>query len=359
MSEHGGNIYEASRLTGIPEERIVDFSASINPIGVPKGVARTIKKRISRLFHYPEPFAESLATRIGTAIDVPSESIICGNGSTELIYLIPRVLRPAVVLIPEPSFREYERACLISGAQKIAGQRLKAEKNFDLKADEFIRAMETVSAPGTCTMAFLCNPNNPTGRLVAKEDTLKIAQAAASLGCYLVVDEAFIDYCPEETVVASVRDNPYLIVLRSLTKFYALAGLRIGYAVVHGELADRFQASREPWTVNSLAQAAALEALGDEKYQKRSWEFMKQEKVFIEKALGKLTVKYYPSRANYYLLESDKAGMIRTALKEKGILVRDCSNFTGLDSRFLRIAVRTRRENRMLLKEMARICAPS
>jgi threonine-phosphate decarboxylase len=215
VSEHGGNIYEASRRTGIPEDRIIDFSASINPIGVPKGVARTIRRSVSRLPHYPEPFADRLARRIGETIDVPSDSIICGNGSTELIYLVPRVLQPAKVVIPEPSFCEYERACVVSGTQEIIGHRLKAEKNFDINPDEFVRTIAATTAPGGCTIAFLCNPNNPTGRLVTKKDVLKIAQTAASLGCYLVVDEAFIDYCPEETVAGSVRDNPFLIVVRS------------------------------------------------------------------------------------------------------------------------------------------------
>jgi threonine-phosphate decarboxylase len=135
--------------------------------------------------------------------------------------------------------------------------------------------------------------------------------------------------------------------------------LRIGYAIVHRKLTGRFRAVKEPWTINSIAQAAALESLDDHEYQKRSGEFMKREKAFVEKTLDRLNVKYYPSRANYYLLELNNAQTVRTALEEKGLLVRDCSNFTGLDNRFLRIAVRTRRENRILFGEMARICEPS
>lgn len=357
MSEHGGNIYDAARRTGIPEETILDFSASINPMGLPKGAAQAIRRGIQRLYHYPEPNACRLAARIAGSIQTCRESVICGNGSTELIYLIPRVLQPARALILQPSFREYERACRVSGAERIVGYGLRTEDHFELSGDAFIDAISEMSQTGRPAVVFLCNPNNPTGRLVAKETVLRIAEAAASVGCYLIVDEAFIDYCQEESVAGAVADNPFLVVIRSLTKFYALAGLRIGYAVVHPDLAARIRACKEPWTVNSLAQAAAMEALDDRPYQQRSRDFMKDEKVFLENGLAGLHIDYLPSRANYYLLRLEKAQTLRRALEERGILVRDCSNFAGLDDRYLRIAVRSRRENRVLLKEMADICA--
>jgi threonine-phosphate decarboxylase len=366
VSDHGGNIYEAAARTGIEEEKILDFSASINPLGVPGDAARLMRKTLARLDHYPEPYAEHLVGRIARSLGLGTESVICGNGSTELIYLVPRALRPRHVIIPGPTFRLYEKACRISGAQAVAGFPLKDAAAFDLPPTDFAYAIEemgsgpskTPSSHGhSCTMAFLCNPNNPTGRLVSRKDVLKIAEAAAKSGCYLVVDEAFIDFCPEESVSLEVAGNPYLIVLRSMTKFYALSGLRIGYGLFHPSVSPRIRAHKEPWTINSLAQAAAVAALDDEPYRRRSLEVMSREKLFLERGLTGLGIPFVPSRANYYLLRPRKARHMRLALEEKGILVRDCSNFTGLDETYLRVAVRSRRENAILLKEMAGICA--
>ncbi len=288
-------------------EQILDFSASINPLGVPKRAALLMKERINCLPHYPEPYAEGLAASLGERLGTGGEAIICGNGSTELIYLIPRALRPARVLIPEPTFGEYERACRSSGASVVVGCRLRDEDAFDVDPERFIATMS--GGPGStsggreaCHMAFLCNPNNPTGRLVSRKEVLRIADAAGSLSCYLVVDEAFIDFCPGGSVVAEVARNPYLIVLRSMTKFYALSGLRIGYGVFHPSVAEKVRAYKEPWTVNSLAQAAGAAVLEDTAYQKASREMMEREKSFVEAGLQKIGITFIPSAANYYLL---------------------------------------------------------
>jgi len=366
MTDHGGNIYEAARRTGIPERKIVDFSASINPAGVPKSAAYAMKKAIGRLYHYPEPYAEVLSGRIADSIGVPAESVICGNGSTELIYLIPRALRPATVLIPEPTFLLYEKACVVSGVPQVVGFLLEDRNGFDLSTEGFVQAIPGNGADDSqtplindrvCTMAFLCNPNNPTGRLIPRKDILQIAEAATRAGCYLVVDEAFIDFCPEESVCKEVAHSPYLIVLRSLTKFYALSGLRIGYAVFHPSIASRIKEHKEPWTVNSLAQGAAMAALDDEPYRRTSLDIMAEEKSFLENGFAGLDIPFFSSRANYYLIKPPKAPQIKLFLEERGVLVRDCSNFRGLDENYLRVAVRSRKENTALLGEMAGICA--
>jgi threonine-phosphate decarboxylase len=366
MTDHGGNIYEAARRTGIPERKIIDFSASINPLGVPKSAAHAITKVINRLYHYPEPYAERLSIRIADTIGVPAESIICGNGSTELIYLIPRALRPAKVLIPEPTFLLYEKACRTSGVVHVVDFPLEDKNSFDLSPKGFIQAilsnaggdLQTMSSDDCASvMAFLCNPNNPTGRLVSRDDVLRIAEAAARSGCNLVVDEAFMDFCPEESVCKEVAHNPYLIVLRSMTKFYALSGLRIGYGVFHPSIASRIREHKEPWTVNSLAQGAAMAVLDDEPYQRASLDVVAQEKSFLENGFAGLGIPFLSSQANYYLIRPPKARQIRLALEEKGILVRDCSNFRGLDENYLRVAVRSRKENTTFLRELAKICA--
>jgi threonine-phosphate decarboxylase len=242
---------------------------------------------------------------------------------------------------------------------------LRCEDNFDVSPEAFVNAMSGVPSDGRrtksavhqpCDMAFLCNPNNPTGRLLEKRDVLSIADAARRLKCYLVVDEAFIDFSAGQSVSGKVEGNRYLIVLRSMTKFFALSGLRIGYAVFHPLVTPVVNACKEPWTVNSLAQAAGIAVLEDEPYQKASVEAMAQEKSFMEEGLRRIGVQFIPSRANYYLLKAPRAQEMRMALEERGILVRDCSSFAGLDETYVRVAVRSRKENRILLREMARIC---
>lgn len=357
MTGHGGNIYQAAERTGIPVQRIIDFSASINPLGVPASAAVAMKKNISRLPHYPEPFAENLVLQIGKHYHVNPGSVVCGNGSTELIYLLPRVLRPQKVLVTAPTFSEYEKACRASNKSKVKSYELKKEDNFDIDPYEFIAHMKgATDSELKCNMAFLCNPNNPTGRLLGKSEVLKIADAAREMKCYLVVDEAFIDFCSKVSVIKEVEENPCLIVLRSMTKFYALSGLRIGFGVFPQSIATLLKKYKEPWTVNTLAQEAVRAALSDTAYRKETLEMMKGEKKFMEKHFKKMSVYYVPSKANYYLLRIGNAQGIIPALEQKGILVRDCSNFNGLDDTYLRIAVRSRRENEILIKELSELC---
>ena len=169
MMEHGGNIYLASRETGIPVSGIIDFSASINPLGIPETVAAVLRENIQYLPHYPEPFADHVAMHLGTNLDIDPETILCGNGSTELIYLVVRALAPRKVLIPTPTFSEYERACRMQRETSCHRYLLSRANNFDIDVDSFIKAMSG------CDMAFLCNPNNPTGRILRKDAILAIA----------------------------------------------------------------------------------------------------------------------------------------------------------------------------------------
>ncbi len=352
---HGGNRSASSRRTGIPEDELIDFSASISPQGVPESVLRALKRHVLDLPHYPEPFAEELSQSIEKRYRLERGSVLCGNGSTELIYLLPRALRPRQVLLTAPTFSEYERACKATGA-RVVRLPLRSDDEFRIREDEFIRFMKGNGA-GPCSMAFLCNPNNPTGQLLGKRAVMEIAAAARRLKCYLVVDEAFADFCPGSSVIGEVRNNPYLIVLRSMTKFYALAGLRIGYCVLPRSVSDKVWDQKEPWSVNRLAQTAGLAALRDAPYARSTLEQMKREKNFIERSLTQAGIEFVRSQANYYLVRIENARSVVAALEQKGILVRDCSNFAGLDGSYVRFAVRSRKENRILMKELAAAAA--
>src|SRR4030042_2844948 len=214
--EHGGNIYRLAEEIKMQERKVMDFSASVNPLGVSKKIKTEMRKHLKYLHNYPDPEAKRLRKRLAQYHGIDLETILCGNGSTEFIYLITKALRPQKVLIPAPTFSEYERACTTSCKSQVISYKLKKEDNFNINVEEFVEAMKG------CEMAFLCNPNNPTGRLLRGDDVKRIADAAKEFKCYLIVDEAFIDFCADDSVIKDVRDNPYLIVLRSMTGFYAL-----------------------------------------------------------------------------------------------------------------------------------------
>jgi len=352
---HGGDIYGAAEELGLSNDQIIDFSASINPLGVPKCVVKEIKSNIIHLYSYPDPKARELRSQIAKYHDIEPEHIICGNGSTELIYLTLRALRPKIVLIPMPTFSEYERACKMVLGAKVIDYELKREDNFDIEIGGFIKEMERIARADPQNMVFLCNPNNPTGRLIKREDMLKIIGASKYLKCYLVIDEAFMDFLPEHSVIKEIRDNPYLIVLRSMTKFYALSGLRLGYGVFPSGIVKTIMEYKEPWTVNTLAQRAGVSALLDIDYRRKTLRLISKERVFLEEGFKKLGLDYIPSYANYYLISLDNAKGVVESLRKRGILVRDCSNFRGLSGSYIRVAVKSRNDNKKLLCEMHRL----
>ncbi|OGW55425.1 MAG: threonine-phosphate decarboxylase [Nitrospirae bacterium RBG_13_43_8] len=347
--ENGGNIYRLAEELKIQERKVIDFSSSVNQLGVSKKVKAEIRKHLKYLHNYPDPEAKRLRKRLAQYHGIDLETILCGNGSTELIYLIVRTLKPQKVLIPAPTFSEYEKACSISCKSQVTSYELKKEDDFNINTEEFVEAMKG------CDMAFLCNPNNPTGRLLKKDDVRNIAEKAKELECYLIVDEAYIDFCPDDSVISDTKDNPFLIILRTMSPFYALPGLRIGYSVFPRHLTGILKEHKEPWTVNNLSQRAAVVALKDKVYRNETFRLINEEKGFLERSFKKIGIEFFDSDANFYLLKMNNASEICRQLKIKGILVRDCSNFRGLDSTYLRVAVKSHRENTILIKELTSI----
>lgn len=355
-NEHGGNIYRFIEETNYKLEDIIDFSASINPLGLPEGVKKEIMESIKYLCYYPDSDSKRLKEEVARHLQIEPKYILCGNGSTELIYLTVRALKPKRILIPIPTFSEYERACNLNNGLHVVSYGLKKEKNFDLDPEDLISILTTHYPSQPFDMVFLCNPNNPTGRLIKKEDLLKIAEVAQDLRCYLFVDEAFIDFVPEESIAKEVINNPYLIVLRSMTKFYALSGLRIGYAVYHDSIINIIKAHKEPWTMNILAQRAGVAALKDIEYKEQTFKVIEIGKKNLEEGFRSLRINYLPTSTNFYLIRHKSAQEIIAFLKSKGIMIRDCSNFKGLDSTYMRVAIRSEEQNKKLLKELTEIC---
>ncbi len=343
--EHGGNIYQAQRQY---KRKFLDFSANINPLGLTSQTKEAIYKSFGSILHYPDPEAKNITRKIAQYWGIKEENVLVGNGSIELIYLIVSTFKPKTTLIPIPTFSEYERAarCIKS---KINFLRLKEKLRFELQATKINQA----------DILFLCNPNNPTGNLILT-DFRVIERLPVKL---IVIDEAFMDFLPDEkehTLIWKAQKNKRIIVLRSFTKFFALAGLRIGYLVAHQSIVNKLRQHKIPWSVNSLAQIAGEIALKDSYYFKATHLIIEKERSLLSAQLKKIKgLKVYPSVTNFLLfkIEKDKisANDLTERLLKEGILVRDCSNFRNLEDKFIRVAVRNRKENQRLIVALRKI----
>lgn len=346
--EHGGDIYHYSRLLGIRPEEIIDFSASINPLGPSKAALESLSGTGFAVSNYPEPSSGELREAIAYRYGIDSENIMVGNGSTELIYLIPKALRPEFIIISRPTFSEYERAGI------IAGVRIVSIKNKDHRID-LDKVVSAFSHAGG--LLFLCNPNNPTGELIKKSDLLDLIDRGANAGIIVVIDEAFIDYAESESLIRNAEEASNLIVLRSFTKFFALPGLRIGYLVSNKRMIEKIKGIKEPWSVNSLAQMAATQSLKDHSYITDGLLFMeKRRRDFCNRLAGINGIRPFPSHANFFLIRVEKDGLrsedLFDLLLKRRIAVRNCRSFEGLDGEFIRVAVKGEAENNLLIDSL-------
>ena len=341
---HGGNI-KAIRNDG---SSIIDFSASINPLGYPAEVRKVLWENFDEIKHYPDIDCSVLRSCIAQKIGHTDHEILVGNGSTELFYLIPRVSKPVKGVVFQPTFNEFAEALRCSSAG-VMNCVLKVEDGFRFQYRSGLFEDDKVE------MAFLCNPNNPTGQLVEKTVVLDMVKRHPRIT--FVIDEAFIDFVdkPERySVVHEASALQNLIVVRSLTKFYGFPGLRIGYLVTHGDRVEKMMAQKEPWTVNTLAQLAALAALEDVEFVSRTRDFVFEERLFLFNELSYIRgISPYQPTANYVFVKISggrtTSPALRKQLLEYGIAIRDCSNFVGLDDTYFRVAVRTREENMKLI----------
>lgn len=353
---HGGDIWAASQKTGLKPGDLVDFSASINPAGMSRKAIRAIKDALGpTVSAYPDPSMTELKKAVSTCHGLPSKNILPANGSTELIYLLPRVLKPSKALIVEPAFSEYRKALRLAGS-KVSSHVLKEEYGFSPDIER-LKARLAKGGMGGFDLLYIANPANPTGAPVDRDGLVELADVCSRLGTTMVVDEAFTDFAEELSVKKEVLKYKNLIVLRSMTKFFAMAGLRLGYLFAHEKTLERFKYQLPPWSVNTLASVAGAASIQDRPYMKRSLKAIETEKRFLEERLSALNgIKLYPSSANFFMLKITAPGETSPRLKErlleKGILIRDLSDFNGLGTEYFRIAVRTRRENILLLNAL-------
>jgi threonine-phosphate decarboxylase len=333
---------------GIDAKEIIDFSSSINPLGPPPAARRAFLKSFSEISRYPDEDGYELKGALAQLHGVKANEVLLGNGSTQLIRLLCRALRPRKAVVVVPAFSEYDNALKIMGTE-IQPYFLLPEHEFRLPIQDFLdkwgHGLE---------MIFLSNPNSVAGRAVPRKEMEEIIRIAQKRKIFLVVDEAFMDFTERESVKHLIRENPYLIVLRSLTKYYALPGLRIGYLLAQRRTVKLLGLHQEPWSVNGPAQRVALACLDDGRFGSKTSRWLDRERTYMVNAMAKMKgLRTFPSQVNFVLVRLEgvnaNALNLRDFLIRRKILIRACDTFLGLGHPYLRAAIRMRKDNAQLI----------
>ena len=351
LSGHGGNVKQICDKKGLNPDEIIDFSASINPLGYPAVVREAVSEQFNDIQHYPDSHSTDLKKTIARKTDCNESNVIIGNGSNELFYLIPRALKPTKGVLLQPTFNEFKDAFSNSSIEVI--ELVNKCKDFPI-INTRISELKSIE---DC-MIFLCNPNNPTGQLTRKEDIIELVNDNPNR--LIVIDEAFMDFTEDNEKYSVIREAPLfdnLIVVRSLTKFYGFPGLRLGFLVSNESIINKLMQYKEPWTVNTIAQVAGMAAINDDDFAMNTREYVSVEKRFLYKGLTKINgIQPFQPTVNFILvrIEDDRMELseIQNHLLQNNILIRNCSNFVGLDENYFRVAVKTRADNLKLLNAL-------
>jgi threonine-phosphate decarboxylase len=353
---HGGEPKPDLSRLGLPERPIIDFSVNLNPLGPPAIIRNHWSEVVEGIESYPTPLGEAVARYYQVKYGIPTDSFLPGNGSTEMIYLLPRALGLKKIVVAVPSYHDYTRASILAGAEVVLYRLGFSLTSVWTKTEGIADRLKDAEA------VWLGNPNNPSGALLPKGALVDLAERFPEK--WIIVDEAFMDFVEEveereEASLVQSRSRPNILVIHSLTKFYALAGVRLGGVVGHPSVISRIQEVKEPWTVNGMAEKMASLLLRCADYDRETRALIKQERIRVHHALGALQgITAYPSAANFILCQwhrtEDLDDLLRHLLSQ-GLYVRDCRNFPGLDGNYFRLAVRSPAENDQLLESIASI----
>lgn len=348
MDLHGGNIYKLKRDNGI---EVLDYSSNINPLGVPSSFKKAVIENFETLEKYPDIDYVELRAAIGDYNNCNIDNVVVGNGATEVLFLYMKAVKAKKVLIIAPTFAEYERAA------RAAGRDVKffpLSKDFSLNENmllEFITDEDVV---------VMCNPNNPTGKFQDLEKIKKIADFLERKNKKLFIDEAFIEFVDNwKDKTAFLLKHKNIFILRALTKFFALPGVRLGYGLTYDEaILNEIKNIREPWSVNGVAEIAGKTMLLDTLYIHETENWIKKEKLWFYEELCKIdNIEATPTETNFILVKllNDNAKSFRKKMIENGVLVRDASNFMFLDESYIRLAIKDRKKNEQVLEALRRV----
>ncbi|HJC24018.1 MAG TPA: aminotransferase class I/II-fold pyridoxal phosphate-dependent enzyme [Candidatus Eisenbergiella merdavium] len=350
---HGSDLEKIEQLYGIPKEEITGFGSNVNPLGLSVRLKEYLAGHLDVLSSYPDRDYTALRQAIAAYTGTEAAYVLCGNGSTELISACIRTLSPRRALLVSPSYSEYERELRLAGCRPDFFP-LSEEADFRLEPAQLIRSLKAEPSPD---MLILCNPNNPTSGAACAKDLIPLLSFCQERGIHVMVDETYAEFAPDVDAVSAIplaKDFSCLIVLRGISKFWAAPGLRLGYAVTSDErLRSEILSRKDPWTVSSLADLAGRFLFSDTSYIQETRALISAERSRMLQALSGLSVKSYPCFANFVLCRSLKKEvtahlLFETAIRQ-GLLIRDCSDFPGLDERFFRFCFLMPEQNDRLL----------
>lgn len=338
---HGGDIYGG--------EIALDFSANTNPFGTPQGIVDAVCGVLPEMHRYPDPYCRKLIRGISEFEGVPEPYILCGNGAAELIYAYCEAVRPGLAVELAPTFSEYALGLERVGS-RVERYHLRQEQEFELD-EGFLPYLAAVKPDAV----FLCNPNNPTGKVIPSSRLRQILTFCADNGIRLFVDECFLDLSDSgESLKTFLAQNPQLFILKAFTKSYGMAGIRLGYGLcADPALLEQMSKTVQPWNVSSLAQAAGVAALQEQAFLQKTRALIPVERQWLKTQMESLGFWVCPSSANYLLFKGP-AGL-HLKLKEKKIAIRNCDNYKGLGQGWYRIAVRQHEENEKLIQAMKEV----
>ncbi|MGN0626517.1 MAG: threonine-phosphate decarboxylase CobD [Oscillospiraceae bacterium] len=345
---HGGDCEGYILETG---KMPLDFSANCNPLGTPDSVVKAVCDSVKNASAYPDPLCRRLVKALSESEGVSEKAILCGAGAADIIFRLAAALKPKKALVTAPTFAEYELA-LNTVDCETEHYFLKEENGFALGEDFTERI-----TPET-DIVFVCNPNNPTGNITKRPVLEAILERCSKTGTLLVLDECFNDFLDEPeryTLKDKIKENKNLIILKAFTKLYGMAGIRLGYCLCGDrELIEKMREAGQPWGVSSLAQEAGIAALSEKEYVVRTKALIKEERKRLKEALSELGAEVFGGEANYIFLKC-KVYDLAAKMRSEGVLIRDCSNYCGLEKGYFRVAVRTREENNRLLETLEKV----
>lgn len=357
---HGGNRRLASQISGLDPEKILDFSVSVNPLGMPDVVGRWLAESLRSLEEYPDPDCTKLKQTLSDIMGVAPQKMAVTNGSSELISLLPTLFRKGQsLLIAAPCYSEYARAFTLASVP-VHTFTLNPSHQFKPDMASLFAKLRDIPDPGGIVLG---SPNNPTGTMWDDGDLISLLNYCSQRNIYLIVDETFIDFSGKKHFwLDAAEADRHLILVRSLTKFYAIPGLRIGYGIMAPELVLEIENRRIPWSVNTLAQKVGAELLKCADYARQTRECVERERHSLLQRLRMFeSLEIFPASANFILFrlkngDEPEAAKLYTFLLHRGIVLRNCGNFTGLTPSFFRTAVRNRAENVALLENLEQYC---
>ena len=342
---HGGSPEYYFRRFNLPEREVIDFSVNINPLGPPPIVKKIWNKLLDNIPLYPTVDGQGVRAFYKKRFSIPDEFILSGNGSTELIYLLPRALALNNVAILKPSYYDYERASIIAGSKVLSIYLDPYDIDMEKSKRKLMDSIKIADA------IWIGRPNNPTGHMILKDIINEISEAFPKK--WIIIDEAFIQFVKnweDETFISA--DMPKnILVIHSLTKFYALTGIRIGALISRPENISLMSSKKEPWSINGIAEQIAKYLYPCDEYEKKTVLMISKEREKLYRVLSLIKdMDPLPSKANFILCrwERDLDELLRYLLK-KGIYVRDCRNFDGLSGNFFRIGIKNPKENELLI----------